>query len=338
MKLITFEVATPVGPFQRAGAVIELGGGQVYADLNFALAAEMAGERSPRAQEKADAILPADMLALAGAGPGALEAAESALEFLLENPEAQGPRGEQLIYRPDEIRLLAPIPNPPLIRGFAGFERHLKKTFGMMGLEIPQTWYERPLAFKSSTAHMAAADEVVPWPSYTDKMDFELEFCAVLGQPGRDIPEEKAADHILGYAILNDWSARDAQTGEMQMSVGPYKGKDWCWSFGPWIVTKDELPDPTSIPMAARINGETWIEATPGEMYWTFEQMISYTSRDENLRTGDLFGSGTVPGGCGMEIDRWIQPGDLVEIDMGPLGIMRNRLSKKPPARPYTYK
>jgi len=338
MKLITFEVRTPVGPFKRLGAVIENGGNAAYADLNFSMAASLADEGSPRPQEMASAIVPSDMTAFAAAGASSIEAAREALDFLHDKPEVEGPKGEQLIYRPDEVRLLAPIERPPMIRGFAGFERHLKATYAMMNLKIPDTWYERPLCFKASCAHMAAVGETVPWPSYTEKMDFELEFCAVVGKPGRDITEENASDHIFGYAILNDWSARDAQTGEMAMGTGPYKGKDWCWSFGPWIVTPDELGNPAEIPMAARVNGETWIEATPGEMYWTFAQMLSYTSRDENMLTGDILGSGTVPGGCGMEIDRWIQPGDFVEIDMGPLGVMANRISEKGERKPYTYK
>lgn len=338
MKLCTFEVQTPVGPFERLGAAAARGGEAVYADLNFAAAARLRERGSPRPQAMADAILPSDILALAAAGAAGLDAAREALDFALARDGLRGPRGEQLLYRPGEARLLAPIRRPPLIRGFAGFERHLKKTFGMMGLEIPQTWYERPLAFKSSCAHMAGPEEEVPWPSYTEKMDFELEFCCVVGKPGRDIPEERAAEHILGYAILNDWSARDAQTGEMAMGTGPYKGKDWCWSLGPWIATADEVGEVKNIPMAARVNGETWIETTPGEMYWTFEQIVSYTSRDENLLPGDLLGSGTVPGGCGMEINRWVRPGDLVEIDMGPLGVLRNTISARPPKRPFTYR
>ncbi|MEE9257105.1 MAG: fumarylacetoacetate hydrolase family protein [bacterium] len=338
MKLITFEVATPVGPFRRIGAVAGSGDQIAYLDLNFAMAASLAAEGSARPQEMADALVPSDMIAFAAPGASSIEAAQEAVDFAEEKPGARGPRGEQIVYTPAEVKLLPPIPHPPLIRGFAGFERHLKTTFAKMGLEIPDTWYERPLAFKASCAHMAGPGEEVPWPSYTDKMDFELEFCAVIGKPGRDIPEEKAGEHILGYAILNDWSARDVQTGEMAMGTGPFKGKDWCWSFGPWIVTPDELGDPAKIPMAARVNGETWIEATPGEMYWRYEQIVSYTSRDERLVTGDLLGSGTVPGGCGMEIERWIQPGDLVEIDMGPLGIMANRLGEKPENRPFTYR
>lgn len=338
MKLCSFEVRTPVGPFERLGAVVSEGGALRYVDLNFAAAAEFSQRGSSRPQAMADALIPPDMLAFAASGPSGLEAAAEALAFALERGDAAGPRGERVIYAPDEARLLAPIRRPPLIRGFAGFERHLKKTFAAMSLEIPQTWYDRPLAFKASCAHMAGPEEEVPWPSFTEKMDFELEFCCVVGVPGRDVAEEDAGRHIFGYAILNDWSARDAQGGEMAMGTGPYKSKDWCWSFGPWIATPDEIGDPRSIPMAARVNGETWVETTPGEMYWTFEQMIAYTARDENLLTGDLLGSGTVPGGCGMEIDRWIQPGDVIEIDMGPLGVMRNRIGQRPAPRPYTYR
>ncbi len=338
MKFCTFEVRTPVGPFERLGAVVSEGEDLRYVDLNFAAAAEFKQRGSSRPQAMADALIPSDMLAIAASGKGGIEAAEEALEYALEHEDTSGPRGEQIIYAPSEARLLAPIKQPPLIRGFAGFERHLKKTFEVMNMEIPKTWYERPLAFKASCGHMAGPEEEVPWPSFTEKMDFELEFCCVIGVPGRDISEEDAHEHIFGYAILNDWSARDAQGGEMAMGTGPYKSKDWCWSLGPWIATPDEVGDPKNIPMAARVNGETWVETTPGEMYWTFSQIIAYTARDENLLTGDLMGSGTVPGGCGMEMDRWIQPGDVVEIDMGPLGVMRNKVGEKPEPKPYTYK
>lgn len=338
MKLITFEVQTPVGPFKRLGCVSINEEHTSYIDLNFAMSAKFADTQNPRPNQMADVVIPSDMISFASTGDNSLENAMEALEFIRNKPDLKGPNGEQIFYQTDEVRLLAPIERPPIIRGFAGFERHLKATFDKMGLKIPDTWYERPLCFKSSCAHMATVGDTIPWPSYTEKMDFELEFCAVVGKPGRDISEERASEHILGYAILNDWSARDAQTGEMAMGTGPYKGKDWCWSFGPWIVTPDELGDPSDIPMAARINGETWIEATPGEMYWTFEQMLSYTSRDENMLTGDLLGSGTVPGGCGMEIERWIQPGDFVEIDMGPLGVLANKIGEKGERKPFTYK
>ncbi|MBT4093040.1 MAG: fumarylacetoacetate hydrolase family protein, partial [Nitrospinaceae bacterium] len=119
MKLITFEVRTPVGPFKRLGAVIESGENLAYADLNFAMAASLADEGSPRPQEMAGAIIPSDMTDFAAAGAPSLEAAQEALDFLQDKPEVEGPKGEQLIYRPDEVRLLAPIERPPLIRGFA---------------------------------------------------------------------------------------------------------------------------------------------------------------------------------------------------------------------------
>ena len=117
-----------------------------------------------------------------------------------------------------------------------------------------------------------------------------------------------AAKHILGYTLLNDFSARDTQRVEMAMSTGPYKGKDFAWGLGPWIVTPDEFGEVAGTKMRVLVNGEVWAESTPGAMQWSFPEMIAYTSQDETANVGDVFGSGTVNNGCGFEIDRWIRP------------------------------
>ncbi len=338
MKLCTFEVKTPVGPFHRLGAVTIESGQTRYLDLNFTLAAKLAGEGTGRAQAMADALIPPEMIAFGAAGPQALKAAGEALAFAASAPEASGPRGEKLLYRPGEARLLSPVLRPPLIRGFTAFESHITHAYAKVGLTVPEVFYENPLCFKSSGAHMVGPDEEVPWPSYTEKMDFELEFCVVIGRGGRDIPEERAREHILGFSILNDWSARDAQIPEMKMGTGPFKGKDFCWGMGPWIATPDEVDDYTQITMSASVNGEKWAEVKPEKMLWSFEQIISYTSRDEWIQPGDLMGTGTVPGGSGIEIDRWVKPGDLVELDMGPMGVLRNRIGPRPEKRPISYR
>jgi 2-keto-4-pentenoate hydratase/2-oxohepta-3-ene-1,7-dioic acid hydratase in catechol pathway len=144
--------------------------------------------------------------------------------------------------------------------------------------------------------------------------------------PARDVDVGEAARHILGYTLLNDFSARDTQRVEMAMSTGPYKGKDFAWGLGPWIVTPDEFGDVAGTPMRVLVNGEVWAQSTPGAMQWTFPEMISYTSQDETANVGDVFGSGTVNSGCGFEIDRWIRPGDVVEIEAATIGVLRNRI------------
>ena len=338
MKLCTFEVKTPVGPFQRLGAVRDQKGSADILDLNFAYAAKLAADGEARSQTLADARVPSEMIAFGAAGAATLEAAREAVSFAASSPGATGPQGEQLLYPVAEVKLLSPVQNPPLIRGFVCFEKHLKNAYAISGLEVPPIFYERPLAFKSSAAHMAGPGDEVPFPSYSDKLDFELELGVVIGRGGRDIPEERAGEHILGYSILNDWSDRDAQIPEMRMGTGPFKGKDWCWSMGPWIATPDELENMADIPMYARVNGEVWIETRPGQMLWTFEQIIAYASMDELLQPGDILGTGTVPGGCGLEIGRFLKPGDRVELDMGPLGVLRNRLGQKTRSRSLAYR
>jgi 2-keto-4-pentenoate hydratase/2-oxohepta-3-ene-1,7-dioic acid hydratase in catechol pathway len=218
-----------------------------------------------------------------------------------------------------------------VLRDFAAFEDHLQVTFGKMGLTIPREWYDRPIAFKGNPTSLIGHDEPLPWPQYTQKLDYELELAAVIGLPARDVDNSEAARHILGYTLLNDFSARDTQRAEMTMSTGPFKGKDFAWGLGPWIVTPEEFGDIARTQMRVLVNGEVWAESTPGPMQWTFPEMISYTSQDETLNVGDVFGSGTVNSGCGFEIDRWIGPRDVVEIEAAGIGVLRNPI--EPPRR-----
>jgi 2-keto-4-pentenoate hydratase/2-oxohepta-3-ene-1,7-dioic acid hydratase in catechol pathway len=128
--------------------------------------------------------------------------------------------------------------------------------------------------------------------------------------------------------VMNDLSARDIQRKEMQVRLGPAKGKDFATAIGPWLVTPDEVGDDRDLPMAVRVNGEVWSEGNAGTSYWTFAQMIAHASMDETLYPGDIFGSGTVGRGCGLELDRWIQPGDVVELEIARLGVLRNPIGQ----------
>jgi 2-keto-4-pentenoate hydratase/2-oxohepta-3-ene-1,7-dioic acid hydratase in catechol pathway len=332
MKLATFRVATPVGHCDRFGVVQERDGEVWIIDANAAFAAAAMANGWMTASERADAFCPADLARYAAVHGTSLAALEEALSALPDkdpgDPRLTGPRGERLSYLLDEITLRAPVTRVPVLRDFAAFEDHLKVTFGKMGLKIPDVWYERPLCFKGNPTALYGHGDDVPWPAYAKKLDYELEIAAVIGKPARDVDWQQAADHILGYTLLNDFSARDIQAGEMQNSTGPYKGKDFAWGLGPWIVTPDELGDPADVAMQVRINGETWARSTPGPMKWTFPEIISYTSQSETLNIGDVFGSGTVNNGCGFEIDRWISPGDTVELEAEGIGVLRNRVGR----------
>jgi 2-keto-4-pentenoate hydratase/2-oxohepta-3-ene-1,7-dioic acid hydratase in catechol pathway len=233
--------------------------------------------------------------------------------------------GKRIVYRLSDVNLRPPI-RVPVLRDFAAFEDHLQVTFGKMGLKIPAEWYDQPIAFKGNSTSLIGHDEPLRWPQYTKKLDYELELAAVIGLSARDVDVDHAANHILGYTLLNDFSARDTQRVEMSMSTGPYKGKDFAWGIGPWIVTPDEFGEIAGTKMRVLVNNEVWAESTPSAMQWSFPEMIAYTSQDETANVGDVFGSGTVNNGCGFEIDRWIKPNDVVELEAAKIGVLRNRI------------
>lgn len=159
-------------------------------------------------------------------------------------------------------------------------------------------------------------------------MDYELEFGVFIGKEGKNIPRDRAHEYIAGFTIYNDISARDIQSKEMQLWVGPAKGKNFENSniMGPCLVTPDEIPDPYNLKMIARVNGEVWSEGSSRDMYFKFEELIEYISRDETLYPGEFIGSGTVGFGCGLELGKWIKPGDLIELEVEGLGVLRNRV------------
>jgi 2-keto-4-pentenoate hydratase/2-oxohepta-3-ene-1,7-dioic acid hydratase in catechol pathway len=249
-------------------------------------------------------------------------------------------------------RLHAPIPEPPQMRDFLCFEKHLVQAFRAARqlrasrtpdpaaaladmeakgiLAIPQTWYERPIFYHPSRFSVCGTEEDVPWPAYSTALDFECEFGCYIGKPGKDIPAERARDHIAGYTIFNDVSARDEQTLEMPGQLGPGKGKDFdnANPMGPCLVTADEIPDPYALAMQVRVNGETWGRGNSRDMRWKFEDCIAHVSRSETLRTGEFFGSGTMGDGCGLEHLRFLAPGDVVELEVERIGVLRNRVVK----------
>ena len=174
---------------------------------------------------------------------------------------------------------------------------------------------------------MIGTDQEVRWPAYSQVMDFELELACILGRTGVDIPRAAAAEYIFGFTIFNDGSARDTPFQEMAGQLGPAKGKDFDTGnvFGPWIVTADELGDPYQLQMTARVNGAGWGGGSSGAMYHRFEDIIAFISQSETLHAGEIIGSGTVGTGCGLELGRYLQPGDVVELEIERIGILRNR-------------
>jgi 2-keto-4-pentenoate hydratase/2-oxohepta-3-ene-1,7-dioic acid hydratase in catechol pathway len=236
----------------------------------------------------------------------------------------------------DGVRLAAPLPEPPQIRDFLCFEEHLKNSFAQAAKltgeehEIPPVWYQQPIYYKANRFSVSGPEADVLWPSYSQVMDYELELACVIGRGGRDIAREDAAAHVFGFTIFNDASARDAQLIEMTGQLGPAKGKDFDTGnvFGPWIVTAEELGDPYALEMVARVNGEEWSRGNSASMHHRFEDLIAFVSNSETLHPGEILGSGTVGSGCGLEHGRFLDDGDVVELEVQGIGVLRNRFRK----------
>jgi 2-keto-4-pentenoate hydratase/2-oxohepta-3-ene-1,7-dioic acid hydratase in catechol pathway len=315
MKLVTFTpsgAASEVAP--RAGVLVDEG--RSVLDLQAA---------SGRVYHGSTPAL-ASVLAIIEAGP-------QALDTIGQLVDSASPA---VTLAARDVRLLAPIPHPPQMRDFLCFEKHLVQAFAavakLRGTEarIPQAWYERPLFYHPNRFSVCGPEAEVPWPSYTQNLDFELEFGCYIGKPGKDIPKERAREHIFGYTIFNDFSARDEQTREMAGQLGPGKGKDFdnANAMGPCLVTADEIGDPYRLEMKVRVNGEEWGRGNSRDMHWKFEDCIAHASRSETLHPGEFFGSGTVGNGCGLEHMKFLKPGDVVELEVEGIGILRNRVVK----------
>lgn len=290
-----------------------------------------------------------------GAGPVATvleiaEAGANGVDVVTELLKSS-PSGARLAR--SEIKLDAPIPRPPQMRDFLCFEKHLVQAFEQARrvraqqspdpeaamremeqkgiLSVPATWYERPIFYHPNRLNVIGTDTDVVWPAYSALMDFELEFGCYIGKSGRDIAASGARAHIFGYTIFNDFSARDEQTREMPGQLGPGKGKDFDGgnAMGPCLVTADEFGDPYAKTMIARVNGEEWARGNTGEMRWKFEDCIAHVSRGETLYPGEFFGSGTVGGGCGLETMRFLKSGDVVELEVEGIGVLRNRVLRR---------
>jgi 2-keto-4-pentenoate hydratase/2-oxohepta-3-ene-1,7-dioic acid hydratase in catechol pathway len=240
---------------------------------------------------------------------------------------AGAPAGERTPVT--DARLLAPL-RPRSLRDFLAFEGHMKNALSRLGRPIPDEWYDVPAYYKGMPDTVIGPEAEIPWPGWVEKLDHELELAAVIGARVRDVAPEDAAGCIFGYTIWNDMSARDVQARELPVGMGPAKAKDWDGSnvLGPCIVTADEL-DASDLAMRVRVNGEQWGEDTSAHMHHTFGALIAYASRSQTLYPGEVLGSGTAAGGSGLELDRWLAPGDLVELEIEGIGVLRNRIGQK---------
>jgi len=325
MKLVTYKAG---GGDLRLGALVD--GGNAVLDLVKAV-----GGSAPAFSS---------MQALIDAGSEALGEAKRLA--------ASAPR--DAVSPLSSVKLAAPLPRPVKARDCSLFLEHMEAAMKKVARQMadadpdPEAKYaeltapgarfslnplfrKKVIYYNCDVLAFSGPEEEIVWPSDSEWMDYELEWACVVGKPGQDVGAARARDHIFGYTIFNDWSARDTQFAVMECNLGPGAGKDFARSngIGPCIATPDEFDDPYKLTMTARVNGEEWSRGTTGSMHHSFEDAISAFSRDRTLVPGELIGSGTVLSGCGLELGRKLSDGDTVELEIEGIGILRNRVVRR---------
>lgn len=281
------------------------------------------------------------MLALIEAGPQALAKARK----LAAAPP------KDAVFPANQCTLRAPLPRPAQIRDCLTFPDHLKGAARTQAermiaaapdpakmraqieasgqLEVPKSFYSFPLYYISNRMAVVGPDVDVAWPPYSQTIDYEMEWAVVIGKECRGVGKGSAREHIFGYTVFNDWSARDEQFRAMQggaLNLGPARGKDFCNGVGPCIVTADEIPDPYALAMTVRVNGKEVSRGNSSGMYFKFEDLLAFLSEGTTLYPGELVCSGTVGGGCSFETGQTLKPGDVIECEVEKIGTLRNRV------------
>ena len=292
---------------------------------------------------------------------GQPNAAFQSMQSLIEAGERNWDAARRLLEREVEearleigqARLLAPLPAPRRLRDCSLFLEHMEKAMDRVAwglaekqqdveatyqalkasgrFDLKPIFRSQVIYYNADHLSVSGPEDEIAWPSYAQWLDYELEWACVVGRGGRDIPASKAREHIFGYTIFNDWSLRDIQMPIMEASLGPGEGKDFPGGngLGPCIVTPDELDDPYALTMVARVNGQEWSRGTTASMHHTFEDALAQFSRERPLHPGEVIGSGTVLTGCGFELGRRLAPDDVVELEIQPIGVLRNRVVRR---------
>jgi 2-keto-4-pentenoate hydratase/2-oxohepta-3-ene-1,7-dioic acid hydratase in catechol pathway len=331
MRLVTFNDGSGRARF----GVLQ---GDAVVDPDLVLRADRALRTGRRAHDDDDSgasgepLVARDMVAFFESGAQGRALAGQALaladDYRQRGDELTGADGTRAVLPVADVRLLAPVPRPRRIRDYLTYTEHAAGS----GLAVPPAFAAMPICYKCNIETVIGPDEPLLWPSYTGQLDFELELGFFSSGGGRDLTPAEAADRIAGVTIFNDVSARDIQFFEMSLTIGPSKGKDFCTAMGPCVLTMDEV-DEWAVQMSARVNGEVWAAGTTKNRQFSFAEVLAWASLDETVYPGEFFALGTVGGGCGLELDRWIQPGDVVELEASGVGVLRNTVGR-PQVRP----
>jgi len=340
LKLVVF------GP-ERLGTLLE--NGEIL-DLNLAYTAYLSSRGVARAYAHAHATLPSNFQSFLEEGESAVEAAREAVDYVEERLErdVSGPRGEKILFKPEEVRIRAPLPSLASRIACAGanFYDHAANAYSMIkGVRITVEDIRReveagrhvPWGFWKFAHNVVGPEGEVIYPARSQRLDYEVEVAAIFGRAGKDIPEEEAMDYIFGYTILNDFSLRDQREQRGAFAFG--KNFDTSVGFGPCIVLKDEIPDPHVLGMEFRVNGEVRQRGSMRDMIRKFPFWISYLTRDLTFYPGDMIASGTCAGTAldtsprdaegRTSPERFLKPGDVVEAEVERIGLLRNYIVRK---------
>lgn len=328
MRLIQYEITTKLGIFKRLGIQIN----EKIVDLNLAYVKYLSEETNEKEiYQLANFRIPPNMLDFLNGENVSYEIATTVKDYIVNYLKSDeniiGPRKEQIILNPDEVHIIEPL-TPRLIVDFLTFETHFKQ--GLAMLTDISLWKKTPIAYKKNpTSVIGPYEDVILPSSLTKWLDYEIEFAIIIGKKGKDIPEEEAYNYIVGYSVFNDFSARDIELSEIMLRLGPFKSKDFdtAGSFGPCIVTSDELPEHPSLDMVCRVNGVIVQKGNTKDMHWKVNQLISYTSKNQTIYPGTVILSGN-PGkvqGIMKKAER-LRIDDIVETEIEKIGILNNKI------------
>lgn len=310
MKLGRINVPSPDGDQARIVAVTDSDTTVVDLAKAYSLALRRRGATAESATRVARAVFPSSMAAAIGSGDAFLDAARVALDAADDASTAI-----------DTVKFIAAV-DSPVIRDGLTYPTHMQNFLEKVGNKPNPQAFKTPPFFKGSISRIYGTGEPLPYPHYTEFLDWEFEIGIIVGRYGHNLTPDDAEQSIFGYTIFNDWSARDIQPDEMGMGMGPQKSKDFAFGIGPWIVTADELPGIDGLKGEVRLNGEviSKVESTPR----TFDsaEMVAWVSVADAVLPGDLIGTGTMGYGSGFEIDRKLAPGDVLELSLDKVGVL----------------
>lgn len=321
MKLVTYEIATPLGAQRRLGALMDGDQDGRVVDLTLAYAAYLRAETDEPTPDGFAALrTPPDMIGWLRGGHKSREAAENALAFVRRGGAAQ------FVFARSAVRLLSPLTRPTTFRDFSIYEDHGSLRDGdtpELRRYKPENWYKWPPYYKGSPESVYGPEDPIPYPYYTKKLDLEPELGIVVGRTGRNMSEEEARAAIAGYTIVVDCSSRD---GQKRDTLGPAKSKDFATMVGPCLVTPDEL-DPDDLDVRVVVDGEVWFEGNTSLPRSVLpHQLVAYASDNETLQPGELLGTGTIGTGCSLDLHKWVRVGQTVSIEFEGIGRMQHTI------------